>query len=78
MRAIALLVLDLGLTTAVLLAVTRARGLIRRLWGGGSDDGGVGGPRWRRDRTPRPPRNGPHARGDRSTPHPRRPTRSRV
>ena len=78
MRAIALLVFDLGLTTGVLVAVTKARALIRRLWGDGSDDGGVGGPRWRRDRSPQPPRNGPHARGDRSTPRPQRPTRSRV
>ena len=78
MRAIALLVFDLGFTTAILVAVTKTRGLIGRLWGNGSDDGGGGGPRWRRDRTPPPPRNGPHARGDRSTLRPRRPTRSRA
>ena len=72
MRAIALLVFDLGLVPVVIVAVDRARALIRRLWGDGSD--GDGGRRPlapaadRRGRPQRPARLAATARRLRPTP----------
>lgn len=73
MHAVALFVADLVLTAVVIAAFVRARELLGRLRGDGSD--GDGGQRWRWHDQPRHPRLGPHTYAGRT--QPRVPSRPR-